>query len=56
MKKIWVVDYKGIMDYNATSLSAALRYIGTKVKGNSFGCLQVTAADAVEAGYTIRQC
>ncbi len=56
MKKIYIVEQYGHEAYSNTNLTKCLRFIGTSIKGTMFGCLLVTHAEALAAGYSIRQC
>lgn len=54
MKPIYVVTHLNQPVYHSMHLDAALRHVGTELnRGQSFGCMKVTAAEAVEAGYSI---
>lgn len=55
-KPIWVVEKGGIMEYSHTSFTYCLRHIGTAISGKQFGCLLVTVKQAMDAGYSLRQC
>jgi hypothetical protein len=54
MKRMFIVEYRGIADYETGSLYDALAYIGRQMSGFRFACMCITARQAQAAGYAIR--
>ncbi len=53
MVRMYSVKQEGVAEYDATTLTECLAYIGRKIIGNRLGCMMVTVKQAIEAGYSI---
>lgn len=51
---IYIVERYSLPEYDSTSLTDCLRYIGRQMLGKTFGCLMVTIKEAMDAGFSIR--